>query len=181
MVNEREPVFRGLESDGDTGGRLAVHFTPVNTHTHQRHTLVSTRFPQGRPSRGSRCNLAANGNMIPWAACNLDSITSHHADARRPSSLRDPSEVPARHVGTSPVSPACCQVSLFHGSVVIHAVSVFFLSIPGKRGHRGAVGGHQLPPVQSGRPLRFRPVSSLGWNLWIYFQPGQGALCRAGL
>lgn len=35
-----------------------------------------------------------------------------------------------------------------------------FLWVVGKRGHRGAVGGHKLRPVQGGRPLRLCSVSA---------------------
>lgn len=67
----------GLESDGDAGGSLAVHFIPVNrcphTHTHSHrlslclintHTHADT-LSQGRRSRGSPRNPAANQNMTP--------------------------------------------------------------------------------------------------------------------
>lgn len=41
--------------------------------------------------------------------------------------------------------------------------NVVFVSFqfPGKRGPCGALGGHQLPPVQSHRPLWLRPVRTL--------------------
>lgn len=68
MVNELEPVFRGLES----GGRLAVHFTPVNTHTHPRNTH-SCRHASLRGVRVtwdvSEDGRLLSGLFIGWICC----------------------------------------------------------------------------------------------------------------
>lgn len=51
-----------------------------------------------------------------------------------------------------------------HFSPCSYSWFFYFVSIPGKRSHCGALGGHQLPPVQSCRPLWLCPVSTQSEN-----------------